>query len=116
MFYPWLLARKEHGYYWNYLRLADEQKPTFLTRYVEEFSKNMAAGELEKRVFTAKAWERMCGILRAPQAHVPDPDWDTDHSSALRYLREHGLRYVLRKADEKLRQRQGRMRGGTKKQ
>lgn len=95
------------------MRLADEQSHTFLTRYVEAFSKNMAAGYRKARLYV---WERMCGVLRAPQAHAPDPDWDTDHSPALRCLREHGLRYVLRKAEEKLRQRQSHLRGGKKMQ
>ncbi len=104
-FRPWLMARKEHGYYWNYIRLSDERKPEFLARYVEEFSQCMAAGELSRSAFRHKAWERLTGILSAPEAHVPDPEWDVDHSSSLRYLREHGMRFVLRKAHEKIRLR-----------
>lgn len=63
-----------HTYEWNLDRLAVEHRRSFASRMYKELSEQMAAGHLDRQVFTKGEWYRLSNLLNNPlgyaNAHV----------------------------------------------
>lgn len=97
IFQGYLLARKEYGYYWNYMRLEERHKPSFLSVYRKDFSGDKKVNKSELKAFSRKARMRLKYVMESQDdcaIVLPEKQGCLDRWLS---LTDHSLRYMFRK-------------------
>lgn len=97
-FQAYLLARKEYGYYWNYMRLGDSLKPSFFHRYQSEFSGVQQAEKSSLKAFSHKARLRLACMRESSDDCSFAALENQGRPCPAAFIADHSLRYLFRKS------------------
>ena len=85
-------VKKYETYLWNYNRLDDSLKPSFLERMTQEFSEAARNNCLDKKLFAPVEWDELMAVISNPESlkgknlTVIPPNFNVPEHQKTRYI------------------------------
>lgn len=72
-FYNLIFSKKFNSYQWNYQRMDEEFKDTFLAKFKDEFQTAYESGKLKRYMFSFDQWNKLVNIIDTTTKNVSSP-------------------------------------------